>query len=113
MQSTLTLASMTDAAARKRKTWLIRLKREAEARRKDIVEALGPGGHTPLITIRVVEGEAGVRRHRSSEGNTMWIEGERSYFATFLGPDGKPGPEMAVEEDDALRWAFALDWGLS
>jgi hypothetical protein len=92
--------------------WLAQLKHEAMSRRSRILAYVGPHGRTPLHSVRVVEGNGGPRRHESSEGVTLWDEPDRRYLARFIQADGAAGLEMQVEEDDALRWAFALGWGL-
>ena len=92
--------------------WLAGLKHQALMRRKELLEWIGPQGRTPLYSVRVVEQEGGSRRHMSSEGVTLWDEPDRLYLARFIQGDGAAGPEMQVEEYDALRWAFALGWGL-
>lgn len=90
---------------------LRRLKREALARRAALLEEVGPRGRTPLLTVRVIEQEGGPRQHVSSEDATDWIEPDRLYLARFQQSNGLPDKEVCVEEDDALRWAFALGWG--
>ncbi len=92
--------------------WLAQLKHEAMSRRPQILAYVGPKGRTPLHSVRVIEGNGGPRRHESSEGITTWEEPDRLYLASFVQADGSVGPEVPVEEDDALRWAFALGWGL-
>lgn len=90
---------------------LARLKREAITRRSAILAEVGPDGKLPLISVRVVPQDGGPRRHVSAESVTTWDEPARLYLATFQRQDGTPGDEVCVEEDDALRWAFALGWG--
>lgn len=92
--------------------WLARLKHEAMSRRTQILAYVGPHGLTPLHSVRVIEGNGGPRRHESSEGVTVWEEPDRLYLASFVQADGEVGPEAVVKEEDALRWAFALGWGL-
>ena len=103
---------MTDRTPSERRAWLAGLKREAMQRRESLLSYVGPNGRTPLLSIRVEPGLGGTRRHVSSEATTIWYEPAELYMATFQGPDGEPKDEVLVEEEDALRWAFALGWGL-
>lgn len=91
--------------------WLAQLKFEALSRRPELLAWIGPEGRTPLDSVSVITGGGGPRRLVSDEGVTSWDEPDRLYLARFIGSDGESGMEVQVEEDDALRWAFALGWG--
>jgi len=93
-----------------RQLWLARLKAEAHVQRARIVAEFGSGGTTPIHSIRVIEGQGGAFRHESSEGVTLWDEPDTQYLVRFEDAPGKPSYEMAIEEETALRWAFALGW---
>jgi hypothetical protein len=87
------------------------LKHEALNRRAALLAEVGPDGKSPLVSIRVVIQDGGPRTHSSSEGTTTWDEPNRLYLATFMRLDRSLSEEVCVEEEDAIRWAFALGWG--
>lgn len=93
-------------------TYVTRIMADARTRRDAILASVGPNSRSPLVSLRVVEQTGGPQRHVSTEGVTLWDEPDRLCLARFRQRDGKPGPEMCVEEDDAIRWAYVLGWSL-
>src|SRR5262245_54564597 len=100
---------MTPAPPR-RPLSLARLRREAMARREELLATLGPAGATPLHSLRVEQGDGEPKEVWSSEGVTRWEEPEMLYFARITDPRGEVGPELLVDEEEAIRWACALGW---